>query len=109
MFDPTKPVQTRGGEPARILCTDKKGCLPIVALVKGADLLSYTLDGQFVEGVETHLDLINIPPVYDYKYAVGMVGGNAAVTAFRFTDEEAEKTLSKPYQRIDFTKRERAD
>lgn len=35
-FDPTKPVQTRDGRPARIICTDRyesNGQFPIVALV----------------------------------------------------------------------------
>ena len=32
MLDINKPVQTRDGQPARILCTDKKGNLPILAL-----------------------------------------------------------------------------
>lgn len=32
-FDPTKPVQTRDGRKARIICTDAKGVLPIIALV----------------------------------------------------------------------------
>ena len=33
MFDPSKPVQTRGGRPARILATDLAGIFPIAAAV----------------------------------------------------------------------------
>ena len=38
-FDPTKPVQTRDGREARIICTDveRKGDWPIVALIKTSD------------------------------------------------------------------------
>ena len=67
-FDPTKPVQTRDGRAARIICADRKMALgTIVALVTNEDgseshiitcgdtgrRSGYTLDGPF--------DLINIP------------------------------------------------
>lgn len=32
-FDPTKPVQTRDGKPARIICTNRQHSLSIVALI----------------------------------------------------------------------------
>jgi hypothetical protein len=60
-FDPTKPVQTANGKPARIITTDRKGTdFPIVALImqEGA---------EFVEmfnrnGFGYYYNLINIPP-----------------------------------------------
>jgi len=32
-FDPSKPVQTRDGLPARIICTDAKCDFPIIGLI----------------------------------------------------------------------------
>lgn len=64
-FDPTKPVQTRGGRKARIIATDAKGPYPIVALVDSGcsheSAESYTNDGRyFDDDVEKNkLDLIN--------------------------------------------------
>lgn len=71
-FDPTKPVQTRDGRPARIICTDSK-CnysgvpQPIVAEVQVHNSSEFTLTTHNETG---HLwpdcrpsgnDLVNIP------------------------------------------------
>ena len=60
MFDPTKPVQTRGGYPARIICTDRKNDWPIIALVTDQNgreaMYSYNSDGTTGS---FKLDLIN--------------------------------------------------
>lgn len=62
-FDPTKPVQTRDGRKARIICTDKKGAYPIVAVVefglKEEFAYSYTAIGSSINN--SCLDLVNIP------------------------------------------------
>lgn len=67
-FDPTKPVQTRDGCPARVLCTDRRTSseYPIIALynaVNGDEVIeSYTPEG-FV-GYRQHpcsCDLVNVP------------------------------------------------
>jgi len=64
-FDPSKPVQTRDGRPARILCTDvKNDQFPICAAfwrngVELADL--FARDGKFYSDHECNSDLINIP------------------------------------------------
>lgn len=66
-FDPTKPVQTRDGRAARIICTDRKvDGYPILALVTqgngSEDVLSYRTDGGFFGSKGSHpVDLINIP------------------------------------------------
>lgn len=66
-FDPTKPVQTRDGRSARIICTDKKGEAPIVALVSAISgdseiTYSFFLDGSFYCDDGTYpLDLVNTP------------------------------------------------
>jgi len=64
-FDPSKPVQTRDGRKARILCTDKVGHHPIVALVMSSysseeNTFYYDEEGCISE-VPNPLDLVNIP------------------------------------------------
>jgi len=67
-FDPSKPVQTRDGRPARVLCTDAAGVYPIVALIRDQDGTDhadhYTAAGHFFEDSSgcNEDDLINIPP-----------------------------------------------
>jgi len=72
-LDPTKPVQTRNGRKARIICVDREGKnasskYPIIALVKASDgseeLRSYTVDGFHFftdEKEESENDLVNVP------------------------------------------------
>jgi hypothetical protein len=64
-FDPTRPVQTRDGRKARIVCVDALGAQPIVALVEGD---KYETEGRhYMDGFYQHdrvpslRDLINIP------------------------------------------------
>lgn len=42
------PVQTRDGRPARIICYNKKGVFPIVALIDcgGEEVVCYSVDGK---------------------------------------------------------------
>ena len=69
-FDPTKPVQTRDGRKARIVCTNariERG-YPIAALVEteegGEEVRNYTKSGLWIEGARLgKSDLINIPEV----------------------------------------------
>jgi hypothetical protein len=82
IFDPTKPVRTRDGRPARIVCTDKKTGV----LSDGPSILALTLDYEGTEETprtyrpdgtcfsdmrEGRNDLVNYDP-------------------FEITDEEAE-------------------
>lgn len=64
-FDPTKPVQTRDGRKARILCTDFQADGPIVAAVSywnGEEVLvRYQNTGIHFTARYDQLDLINIP------------------------------------------------
>jgi len=63
-FDPTKPVQTRDGRKARIICTDKKSISTIVALVEDENgeegIISYLGSGTVFINGESPVDLINI-------------------------------------------------
>mgnify|MGYP000550111845 CR=1 FL=1 len=64
-FDPTKPVQTRYGSPARIICTDRKGGPPLLALVRGQEreerIFSFYPSGQVYTTHCSGLDLVNVP------------------------------------------------
>lgn len=65
-FDPTKPVQTRDGWPARILCTDFKSSKSLVAAIKypypdSEAIQYYNPDGRVYLNQESGLDLINVP------------------------------------------------
>lgn len=64
-LDLTKPVQTRGGRPARILATDLRSEYPVVGIIShlGYDEVeTWTLDGNFVSSDDEHPDdLVNVP------------------------------------------------
>jgi len=65
MFDPTKPVKTRDGRKARIICTDRNDKdYPIVALVDDSDyeeIKSYSSEGAYLHTMdESASDLINM-------------------------------------------------
>jgi hypothetical protein len=67
-FDPAKPVQTRDGRKARIICTDSKASphYPLLALVGKQDgseiILSFTPGGAYQLGTTGVADdLVNIP------------------------------------------------
>lgn len=73
MFDPTKPVQTRDGRKARILCTDADSARSIVALVLCDDKrerpFSYYPSGSAETFRDLPGDLVNVPepvpPAFD--------------------------------------------
>ena len=79
MFDPTKPVQTRDGRKARIICTDRNDTeFPIVALVNDGvyeEIKSYSSEGAYLHTMdESASDLINIPEtkyLNVYLYSTG--------------------------------------
>jgi len=65
-FDPTKPVQTRDGRPARIICDNLKSKQPIIAIIDCGNeqefYQSVSINGNFNNSDQTsNLDLINIP------------------------------------------------
>ena len=92
-FDPTKPVQTRDGSPARIVCTDRKGGPPLIALVRGQEraerICSFYPNGQVCTTHCSGPDLVNVPErAYDLAGAprtfgklaeLGMAYGSSAV------------------------------
>lgn len=88
-LDLTKPVQTREGDPVRIICTDRKGEYPIIGLITSdngnghEDVRAWPIDGQFHSKNMQRLDLINVPPkpvkyfVNVYRHTNGITVGAA--------------------------------
>lgn len=64
-FDPTKPVRTRDGRNARIVCTDVNNSMPIIALIKdeyGKEWIAhYGIGGNVYGYSQDKSDLVNIP------------------------------------------------
>ena len=78
-LDPTDPVQTRDGRPARIICTDSKWTCeghryPIVALIGEDERMCYHFcgDGRIKCGTDHDYDLINIPVERERRYWVNI-------------------------------------
>jgi hypothetical protein len=77
-FDPSKPVQTREGSPARIICTDRKfksldnyKDWPILALFgNGPNEIvgAFMRDGRMFSTRDDPRDLVNVPDIrYEYQ------------------------------------------
>ena len=62
-FDPTKPVRTRDGRSARIICRDLSGGRPIVAAITqdGTEYVTTVQASGRFSGSDNVEDLINIP------------------------------------------------
>ena len=68
--NPSRKVVTRDGRNVRIVCTNKKGVDPIVALVTKYDsdtelAYTYTKNGEFVGSIITKYDLFFAPEKHE--------------------------------------------
>lgn len=96
-FDPTKPVQTRNGRKARIICTDLKSLFneyPIIAAVELGDgtesPFEYTIEGSIYKGNSSSLDLINAP--IEHEGWVNIYANDSPVTyGFNRTRQKADE------------------
>lgn len=111
-FDPTKPVQTTGGLPARIICTDMRnalGCPLVVLLNRGSyDELVYRREDGGGSHNGRH-NLVNVPEVrHEYQniwkkrcntsrhqtleaaLAAGPLGNNQRMGVVEYTFEDDE-------------------
>jgi hypothetical protein len=66
MFDSHKPIQTREGLRARIICRDKVGTrrpiIALITLIDGAEIsLDYYSDGMIDLEEPSRMDLVNVP------------------------------------------------
>ena len=96
--DPTRKVVTRDGRDVRIICTDAKSELPVVALVNDGDkeaTYQYYTNGLFPIILSCDLNLFFAPLkqsrwVYLYKSSTGNVCSSMAYT----TKEEAISNMT---------------
>lgn len=85
MIDFSKPVQTEGGKPVRILSQDGTPARPIVGLI-GDNLYTWPVSGVYYEYASSHaLDLENVPEkrtvyVNVYKQPDGLKTGGSYPT-----------------------------
>ncbi len=64
MIDYTKPIQTKSGEYRLWLtCTAPHSRYPVIAHNDKGAPVSYTLDGERLQGYSTEEDLINVPAI----------------------------------------------
>lgn len=101
-FDPTKPVQTRSGHKARIICTDRASKnRPIVALVTNSSgyevMEAYTAEGRSLAlGGNALRDLVNVPLQYE-----GWVNLFRDASGKPFVDETVYATESEAIRAAD--------
>lgn len=103
-FDPTKPVQTRDGKPARIMTTDcKNDNFPIAALIDygNSEIAEfYTIDGFLREDhQELDIDLVNCPEKHVRWLNVYSDGGIGVYSSREIADKYAS-ALDKVVPRI---------
>lgn len=94
--NPSRKIVTRDGRNARIICTDKKGVCPIVALIEKSDVvveetIIYKENGEVFGTTTTKYDLFFAPEKNErwinlYKDSNGVY---ASMDTFK-TKEEAE-------------------
>lgn len=93
--NPERKIVTRDGRDARIICTDKKGCKPIVILVEEdgeEDCFPICANGRCLPYKEDCLDLFFAPEkkvgwMNLYKKSYGLVQGDLV----RNSEEAAKK------------------
>jgi hypothetical protein len=101
-LDLTKPVQTRDGQPVRILCTNGPlGAYPVVGVV-GNTITSWTINGQhWAHDWSDHsLNLINVPlaplkPVVVSRWIGLHAGKNFLLAAASVKTEEQAQAWAK--------------
>ena len=111
-----KPVCTRGGRKARIICFDRKFYhdgynYPIVAMVNNNDnelVHAYTQDGLLVGNMEGELDLMMLPEkkegwinIYNADTTFYYVDGRVFETKDEAVQEEVEKKQREKNEYID--------
>ena len=94
--NPSRKIVTRDGRNARIVCTDKKGFNPILALVTKHDSITediylYTENGELSEGNSTKSSLFFAPEKHERWVNLYKEDDNiyASMDTFK-TKEEAE-------------------
>ncbi len=95
--NPSKKVVTRDGRNVRIVCTDKKGACPIVALVTRDDgvteeTVTYTKNGKFFKDTSYNCDLFFAPEKHEgWVNVMGMKRGEMYCGFIYKSEEEARR------------------
>ena len=103
--NPSRKVVTRDGNSVRILCTDRKGDYPIIALVENCDSIdesvcSYNKNGIFyTSGLSDNNDLLFAPEKHEGWINIYRDSDNGRVYTGCSYDskEDAEKRKSDEY------------
>ena len=91
--NPSRKVVTRDGRKVRIVCTDKKGACPIVALVTRDDgvaeeTVTYTKNGKFFKDTSYNCDLFFTPEKHEGWVNVMGLKSNEMYCGFIYKSEE---------------------
>lgn len=94
--NPSRKVVTRDGSKVRIICTDKKGACPIVALIERSDgvaeeTVTYEKNGQFFGGNSYKFDLFFAPEKHEGWVNLYRNASYAASAGCVFTSEKEAK------------------
>ena len=94
--NPSRKIVTRGGRKARIVCTDKKGACPIVALIERSDSVTeetviYTKNGKVFGTTTTKYDLFFAPEKREGWVNLYRNDSYAASAGCVFTSEKEAK------------------
>ncbi len=96
--NPTRPIITRDGRSARIICTDRVGRWPIVALISddGGEVVgSFTTDGKkYIPKAEINLTDLFFAPIKKTGW-VNLFKINSTITSGEVynTEEEAKSAV----------------
>ena len=96
LANPSRKIMTKGGKPARIICTDVKGAsYSVLALVDKGDYEAptlYTKKGEYNLGTECSYDLFFAPEKHEGWVNVYKSESNRSLGAGIWqTEEEAKK------------------
>ena len=97
--NPSRKVVTRDGSKVRIICTDKKGACPIVALVTRDDgvaeeTVTYTKNGKFFKDTSYRYDLFFAPEQHEGWINVYKDGDHFYSSMDIFKTKEKAEALS---------------
>lgn len=104
--NPLRKVVTRDGSKVRIICTDKKGDCPIVALIERSDgvaeeTVTYKENGKFFGDTSYRYDLFFAPEKHEGWVNLYRSASYAANAGCVFTSEkEAKESIYSPSRYI---------
>lgn len=104
--NPSRKIVTRDGRNARIICTDKKGARPIVALIERSDsvaeeTVTYKENGEFFEDSSYKYDLFFAPEKHEgwvnlYRSALNVIYAGCVYTS----EKEAKECIDDPQRNV---------